>query len=286
MIKKRILTKLGVKDERAEKYLSDLKVVLPEHHIHTPLRICHFLAQVLHESALMRSVRENLNYSASSLLKVFSKYFKTEAEAERYARKPQMIANKVYAGRMGNGDEASGDGFRYRGRGLIQLTGKNNYRKFSDWISDDLVSQPDRVASDYAVHSAVYFWTTKHLNEHADVDDIRRITKIINGGYHGLAKREELLHKAKEVFGVEQSSPPQVERLSDATHEVTATSLRLRSEPKKTPESVIASLPKGHHVKRLRNSTVSEWVKVQVMVKGRLTNGFVSGKYLQEIIRP
>ena len=95
MIKKRVLTKLGVRDERAEKYLSDLKVVLPEHHIDTPLRICHFLAQVLHESACMKSVRENLNYSAKALRAVFGKYFKTKRQAESYARQPEKIANRV-----------------------------------------------------------------------------------------------------------------------------------------------------------------------------------------------
>ena len=284
MIKKRVLTKLGVKEERAEKFLPDLKAILPEHQIHTPLRFGHFLAQVLHESAMMRAVKENLNYSASALLEVFKKYFKTATEAERYARKPRMIANKVYAGRMGNGDEASGDGFRYRGRGLIQLTGKNNYRKFSKWIDDDLVANPELVATQYAVHSAVYFWATKKLNDHADVDDIKRITKIINGGYNGLAHRKELLQKAKEVLGVEPSAPLGEKSVKGATHKVTASSLRLRPQPKASP--AIASIQKGTKVKKIRASPIPGWVQVQVLLNGRVTKGYVSSQYLQALPRP
>ena len=129
-LRKETLLELGVRSDRADKYLEALNQTLQMGGINTPLRITHFLAQVLHESAKLRWVEENLNYSEEALLRVFGKYF-TQAQARRYARKPRLIGSRVYANRMGNGNEASGDGYRYRGRGLIQLTGKNNYRAFS-----------------------------------------------------------------------------------------------------------------------------------------------------------
>ena len=138
-IKKKHLTDLGVRDSDADKYLADLNQLMQEYQIDTELRIAHFLAQVLHESAHMKTVQENLNYSEQALLRVFRKYF-TPQQAKAYARKPKKIASRVYGGRMGNGDESTGDGLRYRGRGLIQLTGKSNYRKFSEWIGDDVVA--------------------------------------------------------------------------------------------------------------------------------------------------
>ncbi len=283
-LKTEMLTGLDVRKTRADKYVSDLNATLPEHHIDTPLRISHFLAQVLHESALMKVVKENLNYSAEGLLKVFRKYFKTQAQAQRYARKPKMIANKVYGGRMGNGDEASGDGYRYRGRGLIQLTGKNNYRKFSEWVGEDLVAQPDRVATDYAVHSAVYFWTSKKLNNHPDADDVRKVTKIINGGYRGLSERKEILHKAKELFGFEVEKGLKV--VEGATYKVTATTLRFRSQPKVSPATVIGSLRKGTRVKKVASAAVPGWARVRVIFKGELRKGFVATKHLQRLIPP
>ena len=155
-IKKNWLKSLGVNDARVEQYLPDLKSVLPQYDIDTPLRLAHFLSQILHESGKMCFVEENLNYSAKGLRAIFSKYF-TPAQAQAYARKKKKIGSRVYANRMGNGDEESGEGYRYRGRGLIQLTGKNNYKKFSRWIEQDVVAQPDLVASQFAVHSAVYF---------------------------------------------------------------------------------------------------------------------------------
>ena len=145
-IKEHLLIGIGVTKARTDKFLPDLNDALSEHQIDTPLRIAHFFAQVLHESGRMKYVEENLNYSEQALFRVFRKYF-TPSQAKVYARKPEMIGSRVYAGRMGNGDEASRDGYSYRGRGLIQLTGKNNYRKFSQWIGEDVVAQPDFVAS-------------------------------------------------------------------------------------------------------------------------------------------
>jgi predicted chitinase len=199
-ITKSVLTDMGVSSENAEKYLAPLNEAMEAHRIDTPLRIAHFLAQIVHESAHMKYSSENLNYSASGLRKVFGKYFPTTALANAYARQPRKIASRVYANRMGNGDELSGDGWTYRGRGLMQLTGKNNYRAFSEWLGQDVVSQPDRVANEFAAHSAVYYWTANGLNRYADRDDLTTITKRINGGLNGYKDRLYLLGKAKKAL--------------------------------------------------------------------------------------
>lgn len=161
-----------------------------------------FLAQTAHESASFTAVKENLNYSAKALRAVFKKYFPTDELAEQYARQPEKIANRVYANRMGNGDEASGDGWRFRGRGLIQLTGKNNYTSCSADIHVDLIANPEWLESPQgAVSSALWYWNKNNLNSYADVEDIRGMTKRINGGYHGLDDRIAKYNKAKEILG-------------------------------------------------------------------------------------
>ena len=134
---------------------------------------------------------------------MFGKYFTSKDEAEAYARKPERIANRVYSNRMGNGDEASGDGWKYRGRGLIQLTGRANYQAFAEWIGDrNVMDDPDLVATEYAVHSAVFFWVRNELNTLADRDDIVGFTKRVNGGVNGLAHRRELLNKANGLLSM------------------------------------------------------------------------------------
>jgi predicted chitinase len=134
---------------------------------------------------------------------VFGKYFTTKEEADAYARNPEKIANRVYASRMGNGDETSGDGWKFRGRGLIQLTGRANYKAFAEWIGDARVmDEPDLVAIEYAVHSAVFFWIKNDLNTLADKDDVVALTTRINGGLNGLAHRRELLNKANGLLGM------------------------------------------------------------------------------------
>lgn len=198
-ITKKILTNIGVPGANAAKYASTLDELFEEYAINTKLRAAHFLAQVLHESSRMTRVVENLNYSKANLRKVFGKYF-TEAQAAEYERKPEQIANKVYANRNGNGDEASGDGWKYRGRGLIQLTGKTNYQSFGQWLGEDIVSDPDKVETEYPVHSAIFYWTQNDLNALADQDDINAITKRINGGYNGLQERVELLELVKTAL--------------------------------------------------------------------------------------
>jgi len=162
--------------------------------INTPLRAAHFLAQCHHESAGFRAFVENMNYSAAALRRVFPKYFPTDALAEQYARKPAAIGSRVYGGRMGNGPESTGEGFLFRGRGAIQLTGRHNYTAFNRFVPDDVLTNPDLVATKYPLLSAAWFWDTRKLNTIADrgptAEVVTAITRIVNGGTHGLADRQ------------------------------------------------------------------------------------------------
>lgn len=173
--------------------LGEVGSIVEKFSITNHLRLSHFLSQCAHESANFSLVRENLNYSTDGLLKIFPKYFKDRATAEKYARKPELIANRVYASRMGNGDEASGDGFKYRGRGFIQLTGKDNYKQFSDFIGEDCVANPDLVATKYPLTSAAFFFNKNGLwaicDKGSTDDVVTMVTKRVNGGTHGLADR-------------------------------------------------------------------------------------------------
>jgi putative chitinase len=161
--------------------------------INTPLRLAHFLAQCGHESGGFRAVQENLNYSAKGLNGIFRKYFPTEASAAAYARNPAKIAAKVYGGRMGNGAEATGEGYKFRGRGYIQLTGKDNYKAFSNSIGEDMTATPDKVATHYPLLSAAWFFSKNGLHKLADegASDavVTKITKRVNGGTIGLPDR-------------------------------------------------------------------------------------------------
>jgi len=161
--------------------------------INTPLRLAHFLAQCGHESGGFKATQENLNYSAKGLAGIFKKYFPTEAAAAPYARNPQKIASKVYGGRMGNGPESTGEGYKFRGRGYIQLTGKENYTAFGKSIGEDIISNPDVVASKYALLSAAWFFSKNGLHKMADggATDavVTSITKRVNGGTIGLPDR-------------------------------------------------------------------------------------------------
>ena len=161
--------------------------------INTPLRLAHFLAQCGHESGGFRATQENLNYSAKGLTGTFKKYFPSEAAAAPYAKNPLKIASKVYGGRMGNGPESSQEGYKFRGRGYIQLTGKENYTAFGKSINEDILSNPDKVASSYALLSAAWFFSKNGLHKMADegASDavVTKITKRVNGGTIGLADR-------------------------------------------------------------------------------------------------
>ena len=155
------------------------------------LKLAHFLAQCAHESGNFKVVQENLNYSASRLLQIFGKYFNSE-QAEQYARQPEKIASRVYANRMGNGSEATQDGWKYRGRGYIQLTGKSNYKAFGDFIGEDCVDSPDLVSTKYSLLSAAYFFKHNNIWDLC-IDDsdktVATITKRVNGGTNGLDDR-------------------------------------------------------------------------------------------------
>jgi putative chitinase len=167
-----------------------------------PKRVAAFLAQIAHESGGFNFVKENLNYSAKGLMTTFKKYFSTEELAKQYERQPEKIANRVYANRMGNGPEQSGDGFKFRGRGLIQLTGKNNYTRFAADLGislDETVAYLETPAG--AVSSAGWFWDNNNLNGYCDRDDFIGLTKRINGGTIGLEDRKHHYHIALEVLG-------------------------------------------------------------------------------------
>jgi putative chitinase len=171
--------------------------------ITTPLRLAHFLAQCGHESGGFKAVQENLNYGAKGLRGIFSKYFTTEAKALEYERKPEKIANLVYGNRMGNGTESSGDGYKYRGRGYIQLTGKDNYSKFDKTVEDDILANPDLVATKYPLASAAFFFQSNGLwsicDKGSDDATVTAVTKRVNGGTIGLADR---LKHFKEYYAL------------------------------------------------------------------------------------
>ena len=163
-----------------------------------------FIAQCAHESGNFCHAAENLNYKAAGLMHVFPKYFPDELHASMYEHQPEKIANRIYANRMGNGDEASGDGYKYRGRGFIQLTGKDNYTKCGHAIGKDLTMDPDYLTTpEGALKSALWFWNAHNLSMLADTDDVLHMTKKINGGTIGLEERTALYHKAKEVLSAE-----------------------------------------------------------------------------------
>ena len=199
------LKQLLPKNPYIDQWYNALSQLLPDYEINTPQRIASFMAQCAHESGEFTALKENLNYKAITLRKIFPKYFPTDEIANQYASLPnkqEAIANKVYANRMGNGDESSGDGFRYCGRGLIQLTGKDNYT----WFAASIGISPDE-ASEYlqtfegAAQSACWFWETNNLNQFADSGDILTMTKRINGGTIGLDDRIAHYKHALQIFG-------------------------------------------------------------------------------------
>jgi putative chitinase len=172
--------------------LNELGDVMKQFGITNSFRLTHFLAQVAHESGNFRWVRENLNYSAEGLLKVFPKYFDKNT-APLYARKPEQIANIVYESRMGNGNRLTGDGWRFRGRGYIMITGKTNYKAFGDFIGVNLLDNPDLIATKYPLTSAAWFFDKRKLwsicDQGVDIETIKRISILINGGVNGMRDR-------------------------------------------------------------------------------------------------
>ena len=180
--------------------------------INTQLRLAHFLGQLQHESGL-KPIEENLRYSAKRLTEVFGKYFPTLALANKYAMQPQKIANRVYGGRMGNGDESSGDGFRFRGRGFLMITGKNNYRALTEWankngIDADYLNNPDLLLREAdSLIASFWYWSINNINQYADRDDVLSVSRIINLGNakssvtpHGIENRKAQTEKYKKIF--------------------------------------------------------------------------------------
>lgn len=175
--------------------------ILPDYEINTVPRVAAFLAQTAHESGGYKALKENLNYKAESLMRVWPRYFPDMATAQRYAHNQEAIANRAYANRMGNGDEASGDGWRYCGRGLIQLTGKSNYQAFAESIETPVEEIPEFLGTfEGAIQSGCWFWESNNLNQYADKGDILTMTKRINGGTLGLADRQKHYDHAIHVL--------------------------------------------------------------------------------------
>ena len=192
---------LKMSPAKAEEWIDAINETFERFDISTPERQACFLGQCAHESAGFTALKENLNYSAEGLTKVWPKRFPSLDAAQPYHRNPEKIANKVYADRMGNGDEASGDGFKYRGRGLIQLTGKDNYEACGEALGADLVGDPDQVSSpQFAALSAGWFWDKNKLNQYADSNDMTTLTKRINGGTHGIDDRIARTQQAIDVL--------------------------------------------------------------------------------------
>jgi putative chitinase len=183
--------------------IAQLPDTIAKFELNTPLRLAHFLAQAGHESGGFKAVNENLNYGAKGLLSIFKKYFPTEEKAKLYERKPEKIANLVYGSRMGNGAETTGEGYKFRGRGYIQLTGKDNYKAFDAVVTESIVDNPDLVATKYPLLSAAWFFHKNGLHKIADKGAtdavVTEVTKRVNGGTIGLADR---LKHFKEYYAL------------------------------------------------------------------------------------
>lgn len=195
-----IATATGAMPVRIELHHVSLLEAMGKADVLSPLRAAHFLAQVAHESAFFQTTEENLNYAAEGLLRVFPKHFPDVETAMRYARRPEAIANKVYANRMGNGNEESEDGWRYRGMGLIQLTGRRNHDAY--WAqAEGSGAGPEALAGPpHAALAAGWFWKANGINKAADADDVEAVTKKVNGGAHGLEQRRTLTERAKKAL--------------------------------------------------------------------------------------
>lgn len=184
-----------------EHWFEALAKVLPDYDITSVQRIAAFLGQTYVESAAYTAIQENLNYKAESLCRVWPSHFPNMEVANQYAHNPEMIANRAYAGRMGNGPEESGDGWKFCGRGLIQITGRTNYSTFADSISTPVDEMPEYLGTfEGSVQSACWFWETHNLNQFADTGDIKTMTHIINGGYLGLEERQQHYNRALQLL--------------------------------------------------------------------------------------
>lgn len=197
---------IKLKGQLPDNVYGEIQSVVDTFQINTSNRLAHFLGQCAHESGNFKFTTENLNYSVKGLLTIFPKYFKQPGLAEAYARNPQRIASRVYADRMGNASEGTGDGWKFRGRGYIQLTGKNNYSAFDKFVNEDIISNPDLVAKKYPLLSAAWFFHKNKLNSISDKgiteNVIIELTKRINGGTNGLEDRIKYTVKFGKILGV------------------------------------------------------------------------------------
>ncbi len=190
------------KNPYADHWYEALCQILPDYDINTVPRVAAFLAQTAHESGNYRAIKENLNYKAESLMRVWPRYFPDMATAKAYEKQPERIANRAYANRMGNGPEESGDGWRYCGRGLIQLTGKSNYERYAESLQISVEEAGEHLTTfEGCVQSAAWFWEANNLNQWADKGDILTLTKRINGGTLGLDDRIKHYNHAMHVLG-------------------------------------------------------------------------------------
>lgn len=209
------LSKIFPNNKEIAEWLAAIERILPKYEINTSRRLAAFLSQTGHESLDYTVLTENLNYGENALNTVFPKYFKNSGrDAAQYARQPEKIANIVYANRMGNGDTASGEGWKFRGRGIIQLTGKDNYTTFGKTIgktADEVIQYLQ--TKDGAIESAAWFWTTRNINSPADKEDTIAVTKLINGGTHGIDDRTA---RYKKIIGILST-----DKSTDSTHPTT-----------------------------------------------------------------
>jgi putative chitinase len=190
-----------VKNKYASHWYEVLEQLLPDYDINTPLRVAHFVAQTAHESGNYVFIKENLNYRAESLTKTWPRLFPTIEIARQYEKQPQKIANRAYGNRMGNGDEASGDGWRFCGRGLIQLTGKDNYTFFAGSLGISVEEAAEYMETfEGAAQSACFYWEQNNLNRFADSNDVKGLTRAINGGYLGLEDRTKHTEHALHIL--------------------------------------------------------------------------------------
>jgi putative chitinase len=191
-----------VKNPYIDHWYDALDQLLDDYNINTPLRVAHFVAQCAHESGNFLFIKENLNYRAESLMKTWPRLFPTIEIARQYEKQPEKIANRAYGNRMGNGDEASGDGWRYCGRGLIQLTGRDNYTFFAGSLDISVEEAAEYLATfEGAAQSACWYWEQNNLNRFADANDVRGLTRAINGGYLGLEDRIKHTNHALHILG-------------------------------------------------------------------------------------
>ena len=254
--------------------------ILPKYKIDTGERVAAFIAQCAHESADFSALEENLNYSEAALKAVFGKYFR-DRSAAGYARKPENIANLVYANRMGNGSTKSGEGWKFRGRGVIQLTGKDNYLRFGEAVG--LGDDEDAIIRylttfEGALESACWFWDTNNLNDYADKGDLKGMTKRINGGYNGLEDREKHYKHALEVLGVKKAAPKPAPKPAPEKKEAPAPA---KPATKKTPTTKDIQAKLGLTADGIKGPKTIAAIKAFQTENGLVADGIAGPKTLK-----